>query len=229
MLRKPSGVMVSSAVIHLTHTIYLHKQKFASIIGKDKINKAKAKKSVSIGGGACGDNARKHCSFYEKYKENLKTEESVIEQFTKADTKENWVANLKKKYRSMRQLYIENEALLNLYIRPFTEGRMELNDELADEFLKQIRDASAQGYEDSLSMLELAEFWSNIFLSMASVTIIFGRLICWEAFIMPCQIDRTEKRQPGIFKSFVLLRTVISRLKMTMSVLFGRNQLYRVS
>lgn len=30
--------------------------------------------------------------FYEKYKENLKTEESVIEQFTKADTKENWVA-----------------------------------------------------------------------------------------------------------------------------------------
>ena len=69
----------------------------------------------------------------------------------------------------------------------------------------------------------------NIFLSMASVTIISGRLICWEAFIMPCQIDRTEKRQPGIFKRFVLLRTVISRLKMTMSVLFGRNQLYRVS
>ena len=33
----------------------------------------------------------------------------------------------------------------HLYIRPFTEGRMELNDELADEFLKQIRDASAQG------------------------------------------------------------------------------------
>ena len=63
MLRKPSGVMVSSAVIHLTNTICLHKQKFASIIGKDKINKAKAKKSVSIGGGACGDNARKHCSF----------------------------------------------------------------------------------------------------------------------------------------------------------------------
>ena len=153
--------------------------------------------------------------FYEKYKENLKTEESVIEQFTKADTKENWVANLKKKYRSMRQLYIENEALLNLYIRPFTEGRMELNDELADEFLKQIRDASAQGYEDSLSMLELAE--------------VLEQLICWEAFIMPCQIDRTEKRQPGIFKRFVLLRTVISRLKMTMSVLFGRNQLYRVS
>ena len=167
--------------------------------------------------------------FYEKYKENLKTEESVIEQFTKADTKENWVANLKKKYRSMRQLYIENEALLNLYIRPFTEGRMELNDELADEFLKQIRDASAQGYEDSLSMLELAEVLEQYFLKHGKRDNYIWTINLLGAFIMPCQIDRTEKRQPGIFKSFVLLRTVISRLKMTMSVLFGRNQLYRVS
>ena len=62
-LRKPLDVMVSSAVMYFTHTICLHKQKFASIIGKDKINKAKAKKSVSMGGGAGGDNARKHCSF----------------------------------------------------------------------------------------------------------------------------------------------------------------------
>ena len=48
--------------------------------------------------------------FYEKYKENLKTEESVIEQFTKADTKENWVANLKKKYRSMPHYRRKNGA-----------------------------------------------------------------------------------------------------------------------
>ena len=62
-IRKPFNVMVSSAVMHLIHTNCLHKQRFASIIGKDKINKAKAKKSVSMGGGAGGDNARKHCSF----------------------------------------------------------------------------------------------------------------------------------------------------------------------
>lgn len=103
--------------------------------------------------------------FYEKYKENLKTEEDVIEQFTKADTKEEWVANLKKKYRSMRQLYIENEALLNLYIRPFTEGRMEMSDEVADEFLNQIRNANVEGYEDDLSMLEMAEVLEQYFLS----------------------------------------------------------------
>ena len=62
-LRKPYGAMVSSAVIHLIHTICLHKKRFTSIIGKDKNNKEAAKKSVSIGGGAGGDNARKHCSF----------------------------------------------------------------------------------------------------------------------------------------------------------------------
>ena len=30
---------------------------------------------------------------------------------------------------------------------------------------------------------------------------------------MPCRIDRTEKRQPGIFKRFVLLRTVIFEIE----------------
>ena len=103
--------------------------------------------------------------FYEKYKENLKTEEEVIEQFTKADTKEEWVANLKKKYRSMRQLYIENEALLNLYIRPFTDGRMEMSEEVADEFLNQIRNANVEGYEDDLSMLEMTEVLEQYFQS----------------------------------------------------------------
>lgn len=41
----------------------LAQKRFTSIIGKDKNNKEAAKKSVSIGGGAGGDNARKHCSF----------------------------------------------------------------------------------------------------------------------------------------------------------------------
>ena len=102
--------------------------------------------------------------FYEKYKENLTKESNVIEQFTKADTKEGWVTNLKKKYRSMRQLYIENEALLNLYVRPFTDGRAELTDELAYEFLDQIRDATAEGYEDDLSMLEMTEVLEQYYL-----------------------------------------------------------------
>ena len=42
-------------VIHLTHTICLHKKKFASIIGKDKINKAKQAggRIVCVGTTSC--------------------------------------------------------------------------------------------------------------------------------------------------------------------------------
>ncbi len=117
----------------------------------------------------------------------------------------------------MRQLYIENEALLNLYIRPFTEGRMELNDELADEFLKQIRDASAQGYEDSLSMLELAEVLEQYFLKHGK-----RDNYIWTINLLGGIHNAMPDRQDGekaawYFQRFVLLRTVISRLKMMMS------------
>lgn len=63
----------------------------------------------------------------------------------------------------MRRLYIENEALLNLYIRPFLDGEAELNEELAREFLHQIRMADDEGYEDNLAMLEILELLDGYF------------------------------------------------------------------
>ena len=69
--------------------------------------------------------------FYTKYKENLKTEDQIQENLLKAEDQEAWIENLKNKSRMMRRLYIENEALLNLYIRPFLDGEAELNEELA--------------------------------------------------------------------------------------------------
>ena len=76
--------------------------------------------------------------FYTKYKENLKTEDQIQENLLKAEDQEAWIENLKNKSRMMRRLYIENEALLNLYIRPFLDGEASLNEELAREFLHQI-------------------------------------------------------------------------------------------
>ena len=104
--------------------------------------------------------------FYEKYKENLKKEQQVTADLMQADSQEEWVEKLKQKYRTMKQLYIENEALLNLYIRPFLEGRAELTAEVAQEFIRQIRQAYFEELEDSLSMMEMAEaledyFWEN--------------------------------------------------------------------
>ena len=68
------------------------------------------------------DHAGKYYSFYTKYKENLKTEDQIRENLLKAEDQEAWIENLKNKSRMMRRLYIENEALLNLYIRPFLDG-----------------------------------------------------------------------------------------------------------
>ena len=95
--------------------------------------------------------------FYTKYKENLKTEDQIQENLLKAEDQEAWIENLKNKSRMMRRLYIENEALLNLYIRPFLDGEASLNEELAREFLHQIRMADDEGYEDNLAMLEILE------------------------------------------------------------------------
>ena len=60
--------------------------------------------------------------FYDRYKKNLKKEELVIARLLKAEDEEAWIENLKKKSRVMRSLYIENEALLNMYVRPFLEN-----------------------------------------------------------------------------------------------------------
>ena len=86
--------------------------------------------------------------FYKKYKKNLDAEAQVIDRLLQAEDQEIWLEKLRKKARSMRNLYIENEALLNLYVRPFLSGEVLLNDELADCFLHEIIDCRAEGYED---------------------------------------------------------------------------------
>ena len=52
--------------------------------------------------------------FYKKYKKNLDAEAQVIDRLLQAEDQEIWLEKLRKKARSMRNLYIENEALLNL-------------------------------------------------------------------------------------------------------------------
>ena len=89
--------------------------------------------------------------FYKKYKKNLDAEAQVIDRLLQAEDQEIWLEKLRKKARSMRNLYIENEALLNLYVRPFLSGEVLLNDELADCFLHEIIDCRAEGYEDDLA------------------------------------------------------------------------------
>lgn len=94
--------------------------------------------------------------FYSKYKKNLEAESEIVNELLFAQDQEIWVEKLKRKSRSMRYLYIENEALLNLYVRPFLDENA-LNDKLAAEFLHQVREAEKESCEDDLAFREVAE------------------------------------------------------------------------
>lgn len=94
--------------------------------------------------------------FYARYKQNLKAEAGIVNDLLSARDQEIWTEKLKRKRRSMRYLYIENEALLNVYVRPFLDENA-LNDELAEEFLHQIHAASGESCEDDLAFREVAE------------------------------------------------------------------------
>ena len=101
--------------------------------------------------------------FYKKYKENLKKEEQVTATLMQADSQEEWVEKLRQKHRILRQLYIENEALLNLYVRPLMEGRAEITEDTAKAFIDQIWQAHLENFEDNLSMMEMAETLEDYF------------------------------------------------------------------
>ena len=95
--------------------------------------------------------------FYTKYKANLRKEEQVKTELRNVSSQKEWIGKLKQKYRTMRQVYIENEAMLNRYVRPYLEGRTELTQDVAVEFVDQIRQAWREGFEDNVSMLEMGE------------------------------------------------------------------------
>lgn len=95
--------------------------------------------------------------FFGKYIKNLEREAYLNETVLKAEDQEGWIDKLRAKSKEIRALYIENEALLNLYLRPFIEHEDRLNDELADEFYKQLEEMNGQGYCDRLICISMAE------------------------------------------------------------------------
>ena len=146
--------------------------------------------------------------FYTKYKENLKTEDQIQENLLKAEDQEAWIENLKNKSRMMRRLYIENEALLNLYIRPFLDGEAELNEELAREFLHQIRMADEEGYEDNLAMLEILELLDGYFQKSDDLDSYIWTPNLLGNFYNRLSVMKMERKEPCIFDR---LRALSSR------------------
>lgn len=95
--------------------------------------------------------------FYKRYKENLKIENNITNNIMYATSEEEWIQKIEEKNHVMKQLYVENEALLNLYVRPFVNQGIQIQENIAKEFIDQIRKAWQEGYEDSLTMMEVTE------------------------------------------------------------------------
>lgn len=101
--------------------------------------------------------------FFEQYKRNLEREEALNEAVLDAEDQEVWMENLRAKSRGLRQIYVENEALLNLYLRPFLEQESRLTKELAAEFLKGLVDLGEQGVCDRLVCIRTGKLLRRFF------------------------------------------------------------------
>ena len=100
---------------------------------------------------------------YRKYRENMEREEYLQENALRAPDQEGWVERLTQNTQILRHLYVENEALLNLYIRPFLSGKVRLTDGLAEEFSRQIRSYHADGYADEVICVDVAHLLEGYF------------------------------------------------------------------
>lgn len=103
---------------------------------------------------------------YQKYRENMEREELIRERSLQAPDQEVWIKGLRNDSRLLRRYYVENEALLNLYIRPFLSGELRLTDPVAEEFLKQIKDYHRRGYDDELLCVDVAYLLEKYFSSV---------------------------------------------------------------
>lgn len=129
--------------------------------------------------------------FYEKYRKNLDIEQRVQEALFHAKDQEDLVDQFQKRAGKMRRLYIENEALLNLYVRPFLSEESRCGDALAAVFLDEIRICEKGGYQDDLACVEVTHMLERIFrnngdeASLIQVLNLLGafynRLESWEA------------------------------------------------
>lgn len=101
--------------------------------------------------------------FYEKYRKNLEMEDLLNESVLRAEDEESWIERLRAKSKGLRDMYIENEAMLNLYLRPFLEQESLLTEELAEEFFQQITIMNSLGYCDRVTCIAIGEVLQHYF------------------------------------------------------------------
>ena len=71
---------------------------------------------------------RNIAEFYRRYRDNLEKGMRLQDVVRNAKDQEVWVENLRERSEMMRSLYVENEAMLNLYLRPILKGAVTLTE-----------------------------------------------------------------------------------------------------
>lgn len=129
--------------------------------------------------------------FYAKYRKNLDIEQRVREALFHAGDQEDWVDQFRKRAGKIRRLYIENEALLNLYVRPFLGEEGRCSDALAAVFLDEILICEKGGYQDDLACVEVTHMLerhfrqngdeASLIQTLSLLGTFYNRLESWEA------------------------------------------------
>lgn len=95
--------------------------------------------------------------FYSKYKENLKEEKELESYFFKTEDENEWLKLIRERQASMKTLYVENERLLDKYIRPFVMGEVAFCEEEAKEYMCQVERLCLEGYKDYMIGIAIAK------------------------------------------------------------------------
>ncbi len=95
--------------------------------------------------------------FFQKYKANLRRERQLNNELFRAEDQEVFIEDLRNKNKVLRSLFIENEAMLNLYLRPFIGKESSLTEELAEAFLKELAAMNEEEDGDLLICIRMAE------------------------------------------------------------------------
>lgn len=101
--------------------------------------------------------------FYSKYKENLNKEKELESYLFKTENEDEWLKLVSERQVKMKKLYMENEKLLDKYVRPFVMGEVSFEEQEAKEYMCQVERLCLEGYKDYMTATAIAKKLSEYF------------------------------------------------------------------
>lgn len=104
--------------------------------------------------------------FYKRYKANLDKGKELENLMFSTESEEEWIELVEKMQGELRQIYNDNEDMLDIYIRPYMFDEREFTEEEADEYIEQVAGLCLEGYNDYMAGIlmakKLSEYYKKI-------------------------------------------------------------------